>query len=727
MPITSACCSLCGGAVIDSGAQPSWMARFVALYALNDRAKTTAYVSGPGRREQFTDKITASSAAGIPIEPDSVDPDDGSFRISLMRTAFDMENIPGAPPSWGFPFHASCWEILSHACPQADSSWVQTLFHLCRSLPVSSGLLDWRHDYHGSDLQDDETELLPSTEAEHPGEPLINRRDPLAIPRMTLVFGSGISNGSDESTAVLADIPTASNESVVRSNKTTTRHMDTFAKLPAEILGLIITALPSSDVISLRQASRTVASINLPDAFWKSRFLPGREFDHVFEARQHFSSQTHRGRWRSIYRSMQRIENTPSMENRKRIWKISTSLRRVLEGMQGKDCRGTAVQSYFEPDAPPATASRPLVTAHRLLRRRVQSMWRGCRALHERRLSLPPHDIVTVFVSTINIFGRCYVSGLRILDVRNNSQPLGFINTENEMPLQAISGSSFRIKGFCLAQDQRGIRGLAVILNNGQLTQWIGDHDDIPKRRLVFESGTSSCAAVIDTIQGGFDAFKLVTLSVSADLSVPLPDPDSRLDFRDRAIWYPNIPNPDLTMLGTSGKLYGRALYDEAVARFLAFGNTDDDHARNPTQVTVRMKDNGPGCFTDFREIIISFDPVARQTPVRLGLRGETAPQEESLVIDGPGGERITALDSVYEFSQLLGFTIRTSFGRAADFPAGFRDDISPRASVARSVHCPAKERIVGFWATTDTEKIFDLGLISAQSVVSDEGHDKEC
>ncbi|RXG43398.1 hypothetical protein VDGE_03085 [Verticillium dahliae] len=387
------------------------MARFVALYALNDRAKTAAYVSGPGRREQLTDKITASSAAGIPTKPDGVDPDDGSFRISLMLTAFESHNMPGPPPPcWGFPFHAACWEILSHACAQADLSWVQTLFHLCRSLP-----------------------------------------------------------------------------------------------------------------------------------------------------------------------------------------------------------------------------------------------------------------------------------------------------------------------------DQRGIRGLAVILNNGQLTQWIGNHDDIPKRRLVFESGASSCAAVIDIIQGGFDAFKLVTLSVSADLSGPLPDPDSRLDFKDRAIWYPNIPNPDLTMLGTSGKIYGRSLYDEAVARFLVFGSTDGDHARNPTQVTVRMKDNGPGQFTDFREIIISFDPAAHQTPVRLGLRSEKAPQEESLVMDGPGGERITALDSVYEFGQLLGFTIRTSFGRAADFPAGFRDDISPRASVAKSVHCPAKERIVGFWATTETGRIFDLGLISAQSVASDEGNDEDC
>ncbi|RNJ55086.1 hypothetical protein D7B24_009031 [Verticillium nonalfalfae] len=139
------------------------------------------------------------------------------------------------------------------------------------------------------------------------------------------------------------------------------------------------------------------------------------------------------------------------------------------------------------------------------------------------------------------------------------------------------------------------------------------------------------------------------------------------------------------------------------------------------------MRDNGPGQFTDFREIIISFDPAAHQTLIRLDLRSETAPQEESLVIDGPGGERITAPDSVYEYSQLLGFTIRTSFGRADDFPAGFRDDISPCASVARSVHCPAKESIVGFWAMTETEKIFDLDLISAQSVVCNAGNDEEC
>ena len=54
---------------------------------------------------------------------------------------------------------------------------------------------------------------------------------------------------------------------------------DPFPVLPAEILQNILHHLPIADVIRLRQSSRVYANMPLSQSFWRSRFLPGREFE----------------------------------------------------------------------------------------------------------------------------------------------------------------------------------------------------------------------------------------------------------------------------------------------------------------------------------------------------------------------------------------------------------------------------------------------------------------
>ncbi|MBE3041739.1 F-box protein, partial [Candidatus Bathyarchaeota archaeon] len=62
---------------------------------------------------------------------------------------------------------------------------------------------------------------------------------------------------------------------------------DTFGGLPFEIVVPILSQLPSTDVCSLRLASKAVAGIfpphDLPQPFWKSRFAPG--FEMAFPSR----------------------------------------------------------------------------------------------------------------------------------------------------------------------------------------------------------------------------------------------------------------------------------------------------------------------------------------------------------------------------------------------------------------------------------------------------------
>lgn len=60
-----------------------------------------------------------------------------------------------------------------------------------------------------------------------------------------------------------------------------------------------------------------------------SRFLPGREFKVIFEARQHATSL--RERWQSLYRLVKSIQGNKPFANRKRVYKLACSLRDIVD------------------------------------------------------------------------------------------------------------------------------------------------------------------------------------------------------------------------------------------------------------------------------------------------------------------------------------------------------------------------------------------------------------
>lgn len=106
----------------------------------------------------------------------------------------------------------------------------------------------------------------------------MKKQDPIHISEIQIVFQNGL-----ESTR-----PPLRLCSAVHSPDHATEAKEPFRKLPVELLQFIILELSTPDVIALKQSSRAFQRLSLPDIFWRSRFLPGREFKHVFEACKQF-------------------------------------------------------------------------------------------------------------------------------------------------------------------------------------------------------------------------------------------------------------------------------------------------------------------------------------------------------------------------------------------------------------------------------------------------------
>lgn len=419
---------------------------------------------------------------------------------------------------WGFAFHCSCWDLLiarreTHGAAQYDP---QAFFDVLRSFPRHR-LVEFGHDYGGVAGWNIELDLFDILEPSHqpchllPGEEprlvydrtdvallQMQKQNPMCVAEIASVFRGERPHESPVSQAPPVDC----------LHNVATRHSEPFGKLPIELLQFIISELSSPQVVALKQSSRVFQRLPLPDTFWRSRFLPGREFDYVFEALEF--SENRNGQWRSIFQQFRDMRKTPGLMNRRRVWGLARTLEDLVgTRLENLICSGTAVRSYFEPDA--ADEKDAIWTeAHRCLRPFNQFFSTGCRELYVRSLLVPP-GANNIRVSTVDILDKTYVSGLRFEEPRGTTQQMGYVRPGKETLLTwNARGKSYQVTGFHLALDQHGVRGLCIMSGAEELSGWAGQHDDVPRRILIapaaIEDGTMK-------FKGGFDVSFALTLT----------------------------------------------------------------------------------------------------------------------------------------------------------------------------------------------------------------------
>lgn len=372
-------------------------------------------------------------------------------------------------------------------------------------------LVDFGHNYGGVAGYDLEVDLFEAIEPVHelghllPGEEPrlvydrtdaalldMQKKDPMHVAEIRNILENGLEGTS----------PPLRSRSAAPDHATEID--EPFKKLPDELLQLIIAELPTPDVFTLRQSSRSFQRLELPDTFWRSRFLPGREFEHVFEACEHFHDR--KGQWRTIYQKLRAIDQTPPLTNRRRVWGLAGYLSQLLDlRVNSHTCAGTKVRSFFEPGEEALDDETTWIRGDRCCRAFNKNFSAGCRALFERTVSCPA-TLSSIYISTVDILGKIYVSGLRLEVPTGEGERIGYVRPGQETLLTwEIQVESRQLRGFELALDQHGVRGLRAVSAGEDMSTWAGHHDGIPKRRLVVQSEGQQFLGAIDRIKGGFD------------------------------------------------------------------------------------------------------------------------------------------------------------------------------------------------------------------------------
>lgn len=458
------------------------------MYA-DDETPNEAHLSGTGERQQAADVVYLSP----PEEGSQLDP----FKVHLMRSSFATETRPQEASRWGFPFHCACWDILNSISPRNQKRDTQAILDLCRSYPVQRGILNFGHDYDGC-VQTNPYDMTPLDPTAGDDSWLVRgmtpgymMSDPLRVPGLRDFFQTAEDGGPQS-------YPTVDHACEIDPIA------DAFSELPATLLETILLYLPSPDVIRLKQASRVFANVALTDPFWRSRFLPGRELGSLFESDRHLTASSLRGQWKRLFFSARKLDSDAHVMNRKRVWNLALSLDNLLDKVTGSTCDGQPVRSLSEPHA--VADYMHWETASRSLKPATSAFTSGSRSLCE-RITAIPYEVEVVFVSTVEVYGRTYISGIRLQYHGGYSSKLGYIRPQTEYPITWPVSSQSPIAGFHLAQDERGIRGLAVLSSGDDVSNWIGDYEGFPKRRLALTSASEGLS--VGFLKGGFDVSHL--------------------------------------------------------------------------------------------------------------------------------------------------------------------------------------------------------------------------
>ncbi|KAH7241521.1 hypothetical protein BKA59DRAFT_478748 [Fusarium tricinctum] len=691
-------CCLCGSAILGEFEMPLWMCQFHTVYATDTDANAKAYLSTSGRRRGSSDVIN------IELSDRKIHNNKRTLEVNLIPyalTNFSQNSflVDIGPDAWGYPFHSACWKLLTnYRC--VDQEDLQSLLNLCRSQPIQAGMLNFGHEYGGRARFD--LAVAPGEENFLTSSPIVLGMDvnPCNIVELWQIFDSSAHDAPEPPRHEMPKI-----EPFAKIYQP-----DTFAVLPTDILLALVDHLTLPELSLVKQASRTFANLELPNWFWKRRFLPGREFDYIFEA-QDYSG----GNWESICKAINAAKSNGTVRYtlhlRRHIWNLCTPLDQTLRVMRQVGCEGNPVRSAYEQDAPPEEIS--WVTVGRTEKSPAQLRARGSRIIYERVLEVPA-ETCTIYASTVKVFGVSYISGLRIQDDTGRSRLLGFQHPQDETVLAEGKGG-MRILGFDVALDQRGVRGLALVLHTGGKSSWVGDFKNVPKRMLRSYSCRSE---VVSLLKGKFDATKLVAFSVND--AAPIDESALYHERRMPKLWYPDLPEFGLSFPGSNKALSQSNRSDSAIDQdlplcFKLFGGSNPERL---TEIKVRHRIH--------EEDMLKIESVSMKSTddkehAELGFRRTddryskyydlNHEHEESLVIDGPGGERVESVKTWWLEERLVGFTLDTNRDRSATFVGGL--DVDKHKEIRMSVTHAEERKVVGFWATMETEAGFvDFGLV---------------
>lgn len=388
---------------------------------------------------------------------------------------------------YAFILHANCCFLLGeYFHPQPIP--IARLAEVCKSCPLqyaggSGRILNWGHDYGGGVALDN---LCPWEEQD-----FYSDQDYEAI-NLELPYGEeDPCRILDPGKLIHEATQTRQNLRTWRSSVALGAKPNCFTGLPYEILETIVVFLPTHDVRTFAQTSRWLKRIipsRLGQTFWASRFNLEFEFDFIFEARKH------RGHldWKWLYFEISNtLHNSKGLQNRRRIWRLIQSPLSELLSLHWMDNQSPSSQD--------TKALRWKEVPGQFFERKELDSEFGCLRFYQQSASIPT-TLYQVIISSISIRNISYITGIQFITYQGQRVCLGYKGQERQS-VNLIDQSTYitGIQGFIVAVASKGISALRLITDRGQLSQWFGSPEGLPKTRRL-----STYKSII-ALEAGFD------------------------------------------------------------------------------------------------------------------------------------------------------------------------------------------------------------------------------
>ncbi|KAJ4263429.1 hypothetical protein NW762_006248 [Fusarium torreyae] len=703
-------CSLCG-VTISNEWEGLWLQEFRAIYCEGDfRRPRRVKRSGVGLcNARFETFGVAPAAAGCRYDDPS-----GSGRTVLVRTP----RCATPDLAWGFQFHASCWEIIGmswtyyvsqdlrqvssdnykeRSCSGTDGLNMPSFFELCLSMPDRDGLLDWGYNYGKGVATLDSTEKIPTLRSCFSARfPEINT-DCLSDPFNPTPF--------EEAFKHAAPLRSGAFQTCLNTEYLSMEN-DPFSYLPPELRLIIATLSHSRDVHSLRLASPAFARMNLSEAFWASRFHYENEFNFIYGIIDDPPKS-----WKAAYFA---VLNSRALRNRKRVWTMADTIYSMLRQMEDSECHGRPQLTLFEnrvPSDPRDSRDQDnnkvdWIKGSRCLHR--GAFENGCRVTRARVLDFKePLQVKEMSVSFVNTPAGRYISGLRFVDENDKHHSLGYMH-ESKMVHLALPTSQC-IQGWEVALCTKGVKGIAIVTEDGTVSAWAGEWENLPKWLVADVTWVTS-------IQAEFDALKMVSLS-----RTKLASWGSHEDWRNKCLWSPEVPPVGTIFDRVLGNEPPKSKNFDLPITTVFFGEADGRYSSSLIEIVAWIWDKYYITGLEFHFTDASHNrqlghvgPVGEDFPIKRKFE-EGRDGRRSVEIHGPDGEELTGLEVEQVAGCVVGLKIKTSFGLSAWLTRASRMMKPEWAEIE-----PSGSRVVGVHATCGF-LLRDLGLISINPEVTDE------
>ncbi|KAK2768311.1 hypothetical protein FQN54_000164 [Arachnomyces sp. PD_36] len=650
-------CSLCG-VVLGSrraalgaspGLQAPWYCQIRAVF-VDTETSSAAFISGDGSLLRETILLASS---------DFNNPDLPRNQLSMITL---FQNVGRY---WGYGFHDACWKLLSVKLSRSGivdrATIAQSLFRLfyMTECPGFAGL-SFAHDFGGVSRRD--TSIL----TRHPAPNSPESADPLLLPptRDLTEYGPAFFNSL------------GSSRPSRRSYCVDSTVSGPISRVPLEIFHLIMEHLSIADVANVGLACRQFSQItdlrSLTQPFWRNRFLPGFELDYIF-----LDGVPNPDDWFHLFCGVTELiknKHRPFL-NKKRIWDLLEHVVHLvrLNSMGLRELHGKPVviedskdniyrlgvsnveepSIYFTPERSFSGLVAPEGYQNQITE--------GCRLSGSVATCFRPEipDGHVVKISTVTLGGRYYVSGFGCVSLHKPQQidsRVGFFQPEGEEVIQIPC--HLQIEYIEVAFCASGLTGIRFLCSENHKSRWVGQNQGPGIAYGVLQLGHNANSY---NLVVGLDGYKIVSLS-------SMKTHDSILNARNEHCGEEKHEEGTYiqSRLWSSGPPHHSDITLSALVPQIPSG---------PFEPLISIDFGGPGGALLGSLTGITAHMISSKTPV-VGMTfiygdksitfGRLGAVALTVLIDGPGGERILGVGAITEDEDITMMGLRVTTNRVA-------------------------------------------------------------